>query len=73
MDWENDGAFVSAAVARAHKERRHLHRRMLPLFVLSEALNPVDERIVVYIVGDIPAHLVGDGTVFLHDGKDCFL
>lgn len=43
------------------------------LHFLPEALDPVDQRVVIYIIGDILAHLVGDGTIFLHDGEDCFL
>ena len=37
----------------------------LPLLhFLPEALDPVDQRVVIYIIGDILAHLVGDGPFF---------
>ena len=37
--------------------------------VLPETLDPVDQRVMVYIVSHIPAHLVGDGAVLAHDGQ----
>ncbi len=42
-------------------------------FALSKTLDPLDQGVMIDIVGYIPAHLVGDRPILAHDRQDRFL